>query len=99
MTSKKINNQLSIFFSVLLMLLVAAPSIILSFDDTSDVSMFYSLAEEEEIEKHKIVLEKDINDSEEVSSDESQSKISDYFYKVYSRPHLNLISPPPKFIL
>lgn len=87
----------SIFFTVLFMAIITAPSIILVVDDSVDVSVFYSLSEEEE--EHKSVkLVFSLNQEESIGFD----KLIDvnhlvYHFKNYSKPHLNLISPPPDF--
>ena len=78
-----------------------APSIVTLLDDSIDTSIFYSLTEEEEKGNEKNtklevffpasnVYESDFNISE------SESNL-EYFLKKYTKPHLNLISPPPDF--
>ncbi|WP_370000943.1 hypothetical protein [Winogradskyella sp.] len=80
------------------MALISAPTVILSIDNSADVSIFYSITEEEENEKLNLVIEDFSSGNEELFLDESQSKIDGYTYKIYTKPHLNLISPPPEFI-
>lgn len=87
----------AIFFLVLFMGLIAAPSVIVVLDDSVDTSIFYSLAEEEETGKSKNVIS-----PFSIESNDSVSTISlknlqcfGYYFKNYPKPHLNLISPPP----
>ncbi len=96
---EKLRYRTSIFFTIIFMALISAPTVILSIDDSTDVSIFYSITEEEESEKLKIVVEDISPDNEGLFLNENQSKIDGYTYKTYAKPHLNLISPPPEFIL
>ncbi len=79
---------------VIFMGFITAPSIITILDDSIDISVFYSLAEEEEKGGEKILffaanaIESDFN------LIESENNL-EYFFKKYTKPHLNLISPPP----
>ncbi|SFI56477.1 hypothetical protein [Olleya namhaensis] len=89
----------SIFFTVLFLALITAPSIIVAIDDSVDVSVFYSLSEEEE-ENKNVNLTFVIQNLEDAFFE--TSKTTDYLryhFKTYPKPHLNLISPPPEFIL
>ena len=89
-------NTIAIFFSMLLLALISAPSIIIAIDDSVDISMFYSITEEEE-ESSKIQLQSPDNfkDSECVFTYFDVEDI-EYYFKNYPKPHLNLISPPPE---
>jgi hypothetical protein len=89
-------NTIAIFFSLLLLALVSAPSIIIAFDDSVDISVFYSVAEEEETCKIKLPSLTNINDSEYLLAFNKAEDIL-YYFKNYPIPHLNLISPPPEF--
>ncbi|MEQ3663371.1 hypothetical protein [Olleya sp.] len=88
----------SIFFTILFLALITAPSIIIVMDDTVDVSVFYSLSEEEE--EHKNVnLTFVLEDTEDAFYEASSiNKYLGYHFKTYPKPHLNLISPPPELI-
>ena len=97
---------LSILLSSLFLLFLIAPTAILILDDTADVSFFYASSEEEETgnegsEKNKEVellsFELLSTDIEFIPSEVENNLF--YFFKNYSKPHLNLISPPPDFIL
>ncbi|AXO80587.1 hypothetical protein DZC78_09390 [Olleya aquimaris] len=89
---------ISIFFILLFVGLITAPSIIVAIDDSVDMSEFYSLSEEEEENKNVslIFIVQDLEDSLSEHSDDDN--ILEYFSKSYPKPHLNLISPPPEFI-
>jgi hypothetical protein len=88
-------NTIAIFFSIIILALVATPSIIIALDDTADISMFYSIAEEEETSKIKIQSPQELNNTEQVLPFGNFISI-EYFFKKYPKPHLNLISPPPE---
>ncbi|WP_241491422.1 hypothetical protein [Lacinutrix mariniflava] len=80
------------------MAIITAPSIIVALDDSVDISVFYSMSEEEE-ENHNLKLVFH-NNEEDLLCLENVLIINNlgYFFKNYSKPHLNLISPPPDFI-
>lgn len=80
------------------MAMLTAPTVILSLDDSKDVSVFYSITEEEESEKLKLVIEEKASNNDDIPVNENQSEIDGYTSKVYAKPHLNLVSPPPEFI-
>lgn len=79
------------------MVLISAPTLITTFDDTVDTSMFYSISEEESenfkllLQPSALVMEVTVFDSASVSTD-------NYRFTTYIKPHLNLIFPPPEFI-
>ncbi len=92
---------ISILLSTIFVALLVAPTIILIVDDSIDVSAFYASSEEEEekgIEKSKdkevFFSDYSITESDFVLN-ETKSYIQ-YYFKKYSKPHLNLISPPPE---
>lgn len=94
---------ISIFFSMLFLAFLAAPSVIVLVDDSIDVSMFYASSEEEEkgSEKNKDieVLFTDGIGNELVFNSKQTSNNLGYFFKNYPKPQLNLISPPPQQII
>ena len=63
---KSSKYRIAVFFTILFMALISAPTIILSFDDSVDVSNFYSINEEEENENLKLVFEEISQDSEAI---------------------------------
>ncbi|WGD35948.1 hypothetical protein [Olleya sp. YS] len=92
-------KPISIFFTILFLGIITAPSIIIAMDDSVDISVFYSLSEEEE-EIKNIKL---ISSFEDLECDFSEFSNYDlylgYYYKTYPKPHLNIISPPPEHYL
>ena len=96
-------NCIALFFSVLFMAMLSAPSIIIAIDNSADVSLFYSLTEEEEKEgkenKNIEVLLSEIKTYERNIQTSDYQRNLGYYCKKYSNPHLNLVSPPPDFQL
>ena len=90
----------SSFFLLLFTALITAPTIILMVDDSVDISMFYSLSEEEEKGHETIknfqVASSDFNQSDLLFDSKLNSNTIGYQFKKYPKPHLNLISPPPE---
>ena len=97
-------NILSIFFSIVFISLITAPTILVIIDDSIDISLIYDISEEEEekgSEKNK-ELEVFVVESHPELNDFTLSKnkaFIEHAFKNYPKPHLNLISPPPEFIL
>lgn len=89
---------IAILFSVLFVALITAPSIIIAIDDSVDVSIFYSITEEEEEkETLKVFPMDELNEEDYFLTSNSNDNLG-YFFKNYLKPHLNIISPPPDFI-
>lgn len=88
-------NTIAIFFSLVLLALISLPSIIVVIDDSVDISMFFSVSEEEESYKIKIKTPEDLNDNNSFLGYKTSEAIV-YYFKNYPKPHLNLISPPPE---
>ncbi|WP_299382710.1 hypothetical protein [uncultured Lacinutrix sp.] len=93
-----LKKHISIFFTILFLAIITAPSIIMILDDTVDISVFYSLSEEEEEIKHAKLLFSDNEEDLDYLRSVLKTNNLCYFFKNYSKPHLNLISPPPDFI-
>ncbi|WP_452220086.1 hypothetical protein [Lacinutrix salivirga] len=91
-----LKKNISIFFTVLFMATIIAPSIILTVDDTVDVSVFYSITEEENKSVELMYFE-NTKDSDGILVFENKIHF-EYYYKKYSKPHLNIIFPPPEFL-
>lgn len=89
-------KTVSIFFTVVLLGLISAPSIIVAIDDSIDISIMYSLTEEEENKNLGVVFSQD---QEDINPFQSLLKFenSGYPFKSYPKPQLNLVSPPPEF--
>ncbi|MEP5339107.1 MAG: hypothetical protein ABJL44_01445 [Algibacter sp.] len=95
-----LRSIISMFLSLLFVALIAMPTIITCVDDSIDISCFYASGEEEEkgSEKNKEIelLFFEVNTFD---SDFAAIEVEDnleYFFKAYTKPHLNLISPPPQ---
>ncbi len=88
-------NTIAIFFTIILLALISAPSIIIAIDDSVDTSIFYSITEEEETSKIQLQSPDNFIDSEYVFAYTNVEDI-EYYFKNYPKPHLNLISPPPE---
>lgn len=90
---------ISIFFTVLFLGLIAAPSVIVVLDDSIDTSIFYSIAEEEESGKVKNMLSPFSLESNDIDGNSNLKKLQHFgcYFKNYQKPHLNLISPPPDY--
>lgn len=90
----------STFFLLIFTWLIAAPTVISIVDDSVDISIFYSLSEEEEkgheTVKNIDVLSSNYNTSDLLFASKLNSNTIGYNYKTYPKPHLNLISPPPE---
>lgn len=90
----------AIFFTILFMAIISAPTIITSFDDSVDISCFFGIGEEEEeSENLKLLLDNDLELSEDHFVIKTRGNLIGFEFKTYPKPHLNLILPPPEFIL
>lgn len=69
-------------------------------DNSIDISIFYSLSEEEEKGHQTIknveIIPSDFNHADLLFASKLKSNTTGYKYKTYPKPHLNLISPPPE---
>ena len=101
LTSKMYKKTIAIFFTVVFMALIVAPSVIVALDDSIDTSIFYSITEEEESGKVKNLLSPFSLVSSEYTAHfkVKNSQLFSYRFKSYPKPHLNLISPPPENII
>lgn len=95
---KNSKYNLSVFFILLFVVIISAPSIILSFDNSVDVTTFYSINEEEENQHFKLDFKKNAEDYGVFVDSQSMHLCIAYPFKTYSNPNLNLISPPPDFV-
>ncbi len=93
-------KSVAIFFTVLFMAFLTAPSIIVAIDDSVDITILFGNPEEEENEKNTKLEIPDINNSynREVFLTSIDELLLEYRFIHYSIPHLNLISPPPEYI-
>ena len=94
---KNFKHKTAILFTIFFMAIIAAPTIISSIDDSVDISSFYGCnEEEEEAEKLKLVFEDFSEHLEDDLCNAVRENQTEYAYKTYPKPHLNLISPPPE---
>lgn len=95
---------ISLLFTIIFALLFSGPTIISILDKDLDVSMFYSLAEEEEEENSKEsvkLISFELNAHNDISYVFSFSEIDNsfiFYLKTYSQLYLENVSPPPKSI-
>ncbi len=91
-------QTIAVFFTVLFIGLITAPTVIMAIDDSLDTSIFYSVTEEEENGKNKNLISPfSIPNNDITSNFELQNHLFFiYRFKNYPKPHLNLISPPPE---
>ncbi len=91
----------AIFFLLIFSALITAPSIIVAIDDSFDITCFYTITEEEEESGHQISKEGKMFYFEltsmlnYVKGFEKDGQFA-YYFKNYTKPHLNLVSPPPE---
>ena len=94
-------SVVSILLSVIFMAFLVTPTILTLVDNSVDVSLFYSAAEEEEKGHEKTkdveVLFSDLKINETYSMSSLTQNNLGYYFKTYPIPHLNLISPPPDY--
>lgn len=88
-------KTIAILFSFLFVALITAPTIITVIDDTVDVSIFYSITEEENENIKLPFPDHSFNGLESLFAQDSKENLG-YYFKNYPKPHLNLISPPPE---
>jgi len=95
-------STIVLFFSIIFLTFILAPVIIMAIDDSTDISYFYTISEEEKTDCEKV---KEVKLLISVSSKELEAfyalksiNQTVYTFKNYSKPHLNLVSPPPEFI-
>lgn len=89
-----LKKGISVLFSAILLLFIAAPTIITIVDDTVDVSYVFSTSEEKE-KGFEIIFSNEKPYESNLISSSTENNLG-YFYKNYPKPHLNLISPPPE---
>lgn len=91
-----LKRTIALLFVMLFTLMICAPTIIISCDDSADISAFFGMNEEEEQEGVKLLFDKSPEELEDVSIDINKKEYIGYTAKEYYIPHLNLISPPPE---
>jgi hypothetical protein len=91
-----LKRTIALCFVILFTLIISAPTIIVSCDDSADISAFFGMNEEEEQEDIKLLFDQKLEELEDLSIDSSKAKYIGYTTNKYHKPHLNLISPPPE---
>lgn len=99
-----IKKFLSVVLSSMFILMIVMPTVILVFDDTADVSIFFSTSEEEKDKNQEKNLDKEFvslwTKNALKSSEEVFNQINiEYFFETYAKPDIELFSPPPKVVL
>ena len=89
-----LKRTIALLFVMLFTLMICAPTIIISCDDSADISSFFGMNEEEE--DTKVLFDKSPEELEDISIDINKKEYIVYTAKEYYIPHLNLISPPPE---
>lgn len=91
-----LKRNIALCFVILFTLIISAPTIIVSCDDSADISAFFGMNEEEEQEDIKLLFDYTVELTEDFSTDTSKVEYIGYTSNKYHKPHLNLISPPPE---
>ena len=92
---------ISITLTLIFVGFLTAPTIIKLIDNSVDISIFYTTSspEEEKGAEKKVDSEILFNTILMTNLDNASIKSginSDFYFKNYPKPHLNLISPPPE---
>lgn len=91
-----LKRNIALCFIMLFVLIISAPTIIVSCDDSADISAFFGMNEEEEQEDIKLLFDNLYEELEDFSLDTSTVKYITYTSNTYHKPYLNLILPPPE---
>lgn len=93
---KSSKYRIAVFFTILFMAIISAPTVISSIDNSVDTSCFFGIGEEEEESGNlKLLFENNLELSEDDLVIKTRGNLIGYTFKIYPKPHLNLISPPP----
>lgn len=91
-----LRRTIALCFVILFAMMISAPTIIVSCDDSADISAFFGMNEEEEQEDMKLLFDQILEEHEDFSVEVSKLEHINYASNKYHKPYLNLISPPPK---
>lgn len=91
-----LRRTIALCFVILFTMIISAPTIIVSCDDSADISAFFGMNEEEEQEDMKLLFDQMLEEYEDFSVEASKVEHINYTSNKYHKPHLNLISPPPE---
>lgn len=90
-----LKRNLALFFMMFFMFIISAPTIIVSMDKSFDTTIFFDVNEEEEKDGVKLLFEIASQEIESFDQEILNSERDEYTFKKYSKPHINLIFPPP----
>ena len=94
-------NKIAVFFSIVFLTFIIAPTIISVIDSSVDISFIYSNSEEEpgtqKGEKEKVVLSQ-IKINEFLFSSIKRVSALSHINKNYTKPYLNMVFPPPEIV-
>ena len=96
-------RSIHLFFSLIFIAFICAPTMVSLVDKNIDVSVFYSLNEDEgESEKNEIAKDVELIVIESHNPDDSlirnKRNVAQSREKTYFQFYINLSSPPPKYI-
>ncbi len=91
---------LALGLSIVFVLFLILPTIVLIVQENTDIPIVFTTSSEEEKGNEKnlefqMVVSKSITNPNNTSSLVLQKQVS-YFQKKYTKPHLNIIFPPPE---
>ena len=93
-------NKIAVFFSIVFLSFIIAPTVITLVDNSIDVSFIYSNSEEEsenlKIGKEKLVVSS-ININEFNFSATEKDSVLIHKNKNYTKPYLSMVFPPPEY--
>lgn len=98
---KMYKNKIAVFFSILFLSFIIAPTVISMIDSSVDISLIYSNSEEEpgnqKSEKEKIVSSP-LKINEFIFSSTKKVSALTHTNKNYTKPFLNMVFPPPEHL-
>ncbi|MFS4484198.1 hypothetical protein ACKGJY_14360 [Hyunsoonleella sp. 2307UL5-6] len=97
-------NVLAIILTSIFILVIVMPSVIIIFDDSADVSIFYNSSEEEKDKTQEKTIDKEfisalVDASLKISTKDFNELYLHYYFRVYKTPNIKLSFPPPKVVL
>ncbi|WP_299776734.1 hypothetical protein [uncultured Formosa sp.] len=91
----------SLFLSVIFVLFISAPTLITMLKKNADVSMFFSLAEEENSKENVKLISFELNAHNDINYVfgllETDNSFN-FYLNTYSQLDLENVSPPPEYI-
>ncbi|RSK41642.1 hypothetical protein [Mangrovimonas spongiae] len=94
-------TRIAIFFSIIFMMFLVAPTVISVIEDTYDLTIFYSVNEEENKEQNEVQKNLEVKYLENLGFssvfwDNDENNSFSYYLKNYSPLVLECVSPPPE---